>query len=110
MGGEHVLPRGQSLEAALLSTFPQHPGHDRQEGRPQCPALVADLAAAHRVAAGACEARARALEGGGGPSSAAAAAVGLVHEGNSSRQQWQDDFATRADERARSPLIAPAMN
>merc|ERR1711964_386875 len=66
---------------ALLATVPQHPGHDREEGGPQRAPLAADLAAAHRVAARAGEARARALEGGRRTAAAAAPAAGVVHEG-----------------------------
>merc|ERR1711881_803798 len=49
--GEHVIPRGQSLAAAVLAEVPQHSGHDREEGGPQRAAVAADLAAAHRVPA-----------------------------------------------------------
>merc|ERR1711964_295559 len=79
--GEHVFPRRQGVAAALLAAVPQHPGHDREEGGPQRAPLAADLAAAHRVAARACEARARALEGGRRAAAAAAPAAGVVHEG-----------------------------
>ena len=34
--GDLVLPCGQSLATALLAAFPQHPGHDRQEGAQSC--------------------------------------------------------------------------
>merc|ERR1712182_146908 len=79
--GEHVLPRRQGLAAALLAAVPQHPGHDREEGRPLRAAPHPDLAAAHRVAAGAREARARVVERGGGASPAAAFAARALLEG-----------------------------
>merc|ERR1712196_722920 len=79
--GEHVLPRRQGLAPALLAAVPQHPGHDREEGRPLRAAPPPDLAAAHRVAAGAREARARVVEGGCGAPPAAAVAVGSLPEG-----------------------------
>merc|ERR1712098_607475 len=67
---------------ALLSALPQHSGHDREEGRPQRAPPAPDLAAAHRIAARAREARARALEGGRGAAAAAASAARAVHEGD----------------------------
>merc|ERR1711964_295019 len=65
----------------VLAAVPEHLGHDRQEGGPQRPPLAPDLAAAHRVAARAREARARALEGGGRTAAAAALAARALHEG-----------------------------
>merc|ERR1712118_88980 len=79
--GEHVLPRRQGLAPALLAAFPQHPGHDREEGRPLRVAPPPDLAAVHRVAVGAREARARVVEGGCGAPPAAAFATGSLLEG-----------------------------
>merc|ERR1711972_152210 len=62
-------------------------------GRPQRAAATPDLTAAHRVTAGACEARARALEGSCGAPAAAAAAACIVHEGAACRWQWCPDDA-----------------
>merc|ERR1712078_120768 len=77
--GEHVFPRRQGVAPAVLAAVPQHPGHDREEGGPLRLAAPPDLAAAHRVAAGAREARARAVErGGGAPPAAAFAARALL--------------------------------
>merc|ERR1739847_107633 len=56
-------------------------GHYREEGGPLCPAPPPDLAAAHRVAAGAREARARVVERGGGAPPAAAFAARALLEG-----------------------------
>merc|ERR1712139_91908 len=78
---EHVLPRRQGLAPALLAAVPQHPGHDREEGGPLRAAPPPDLAAAHRVAVGAREARARVVERGCGAPPAAASAARAFLEG-----------------------------
>merc|ERR1739838_117343 len=85
--GEHVVPRRQSMAATVFATLPKHLRHDCQEGGPQRLALAANLAATHRVAAGTCEARARALERSCGTTAATAIAVGLVNEGAPCRQR-----------------------
>merc|ERR1712182_44759 len=77
----------------------QHPGHDREEGRPQRVATAADLAAAHRVAARAREAREGALEGGSREAAAAAPAASTLDEGATIG-------GYRSPERASSPWMS----
>merc|ERR1711959_359486 len=78
-------PRFDDAEGAdateVLAAVPQHPGHDREEGGPLRLAAPPDLAAAHRVAAGARETRARVVERGGGAPPAAAFAARALLEG-----------------------------
>merc|ERR1712182_102742 len=78
---ENMSPRRQGVAPAVLAAVPQHPGHDREEGGPFRVASPPDLTAAYRVAAGACEARARAVERGGGAPPAAAFAARALLEG-----------------------------